>query len=1077
MTNITAIPEPPGYPLLGNLLDIDPDVFVSSMISLADQYGEIYRLHLGGKPQVVLSSYRLVHEACDESRFKKSISAPLAEVKHGVHDGLFTAMSDDPNWGIAHRILMPAFGPLSIRAMFDEMHELGIQLAMKWARHGSGSSISVTEDFTRMSLDTLALCAMDFRFNSFYKNELHHFITAMADFLFESGTRSRRVPLPSFVYRGRDAKFFSDIQVLRDTAHKVLQQRKKEGESNKRKDLLSAMLNGVDPKTGEHMSDESIIDNLITFLIAGHETTSGLLSFAFYLLLTHPEAYSTAQQEVDKVIGQGKVKVDHMSQLPYLSAVLRETLRLQSPIPILLVEPIKDEIIGGQYFIPAGETIPVLLSKSHLDPAVYGDDANEFNPQRMLDENFDLLNKKFPGCWKPFGNGIRACIGRPFAWQEALLVMAMLLQSFNFVLDDPDYSLTIKQTLTIKPKDFCMRASLRHGLTPTELQYRLAGTSSEISKTILKGAETSQPTVDAVGQKLSIYYGSNSGTCESLARRLAMDASSHGFRADVVDCMDCARGQLSTAQPIVFIAASYEGQPADNAALFVNWLEEMTGDDTLKGVSYAVFGCGHHDWASTFYRIPKLIDHAIQRLGGSKISETGFADTALGDIFSAFELWEDTIFWPSMEMKYNTTAKRNKSRNLNQTNVSLSVEISTPRSSILRQDVKQAHVVENRTLTSALEPLKKYMEIELPPGMTYKAGDHLAILPLNPSQSIHRVMRYFKLSPDAHLTIHSEHTLTIPTNTSIPAYDIFSAYLELTLPATRRNILTLIDATKDQSLRKSLRILATDAYLTEVVAKRVSVLDLLETHPEISLSLASFLSMLPPMRTRQYSIASSSLWSPSHAVLIYSVIDAPLLSDLSKRYLGVATSYLSGLSGGDTLHVSLCSSHMSFQLPSNCEEVPIVMIAAGTGLAPFRGFVQERAAMMHTGRKLAPAILFFGCREPGKDDICREDLDTWVRQGVVSLRQVYSRAPEKSEGCKYVQDRLWNDRNEIMELWDRGAKVYVCGSRALGNETTEMFVKIHLDAAKNSGKEIDEKEVQEWFGKLQNVRYILNIFN
>jgi len=233
-----------------------------------------------------------------------------------------------------------------------------------------------------------------------------------------------------------------------------------------------------------------------------------------------------------------------------------------------------------------------LLAKVHVDPAVYGDDALEFKPERMLDENFERLQREFPNSWKPFGNGMRGCIGRPFAWQEAQLCMAMLLQNFTFVMDDPNYQLAIKSTLTIKPKDFYMRASLRHGMTPTELEHRLAGTpvpseQQPGAKRATNGAKAD----DGSGKPLSIFYGSNSGTCESLARRLASDASAHGFSPKVVSPLDAATQKLPSDHPVVIITASYEGQPPDNAAQFVAWLESLKGQEA-KDVSYAVFACG-----------------------------------------------------------------------------------------------------------------------------------------------------------------------------------------------------------------------------------------------------------------------------------------------------------------------------------------------------------------------------------------------------------------------------------------------------------------------------------------------------
>jgi cytochrome P450 / NADPH-cytochrome P450 reductase len=214
---------------------------------------------------------------------------------------------------------MPAFGPLSIQGMFDEMHDIASQLALKWARNGPGVPIMVTDDFTRLALDTIALCAMDYRFNSYYRDGMHPFIQAMGDYLTESGSRTRRPPLSSIFYRQVDRKYADDIKLLQVTAEDVLKSRKEY--PSERKDLLNAMINSQDPKTGQKMTDQSIIDNLITFLIAGHETTSGLLSFSIYQLLRHPAAYRKAQQEVDDVIGVGPITPAHISKLPYITAV------------------------------------------------------------------------------------------------------------------------------------------------------------------------------------------------------------------------------------------------------------------------------------------------------------------------------------------------------------------------------------------------------------------------------------------------------------------------------------------------------------------------------------------------------------------------------------------------------------------------------------------------------------------------------------------------------------------------------------------------------------------------------------
>lgn len=1023
-----------------------------------------------------VSTQKLVNEACDEKRFAKAVGAVLQEVRNGVHDGLFTAHAEEPNWGIAHRVLMPAFGPTKIQSMFDEMHDIASQLAMKWARHGPSAPINASDDFTRLTLDTLALCAMDYRFNSYYHDDLHPFIEAMGDFLIESGNRSRRPPFTSIFYKTTDERYQQDIELLRETAHDVLKARK--ASPTNRKDLLTAMLEGVDPKTGQKLSDNSIVDNLITFLIAGHETTSGLLSFAFYNLLKHPEAYRKAQQEVDDVIGQGPVKVEHMGKLHYIAAILRETLRLSATIPIIGVQALQEDVLAGKYPVKKGQNVLLLLAKSHLDPEVYGETAKDFIPERMLDENFERLNKEFPNCWKPFGNGMRACIGRPFAWQEALLVMAMLLQNFNFMPDDPNYNLQIKQTLTIKPKNFFMRASLRHGLTPTELEHALSGDKiqsikKQTNSQLPNGKGSSQPE----GKPMSIYYGSNTGTCESLAQRLASDAPAHGFHAATVEPLDAGRQNLPKDQPVVIITASYEGQPPDNAGLFVNWVENLKAKE-LENVSYSVFGCGHRDWASTFHRIPKLVDTKLEAHGASRIVPLGVTDASQGNMFTDFETWEDESFWPAMAEKYGVATQSESDI----VPSGLSIEMSTPRSSTLRQDVKEAIVQDVKTLTAPEAPVKKHIEIQLPSDARYTAGDYLAILPLNPKETIHRAMRRFQLAWDTHITISAQGRTTLPTNISIPVNDVLGAYVELAQPATKRSILSLVEAAKhDEVTREQLKKFATDndTYNQEISSKRVSILDLLERFPTIALPFSTFLSLLPPMRVRQYSISSSPLWNPSRVTLTYSVLDAPALAGGGRHHVGVASSYLASLETGDKLHVSVRPSHTSFHLPVDAEKTPIILIAAGTGMAPFRGFIQERAAQIAAGRTLAPALLFFGCRDPKHDDLYREEMDRWEKLGAVDVRRAFSRSDvSEAKGCKYVQDRLWLDREEVGTLWKKDAKVYICGSRKVGDAVKQVIIRTAKEIhAKEKGTERSDEEVAKWLDGLKNERFATDVFD
>lgn len=147
------------------------------------------------------------------------------------------------------------------------MYDIASQLALKWARQGSNVPITVTDDFTRLALDTIALCSMGTRFNSFYHEQMHPFVEAMVTLLQGSGDRARRPALLNSLPTSDNNKYWHDIEFLRKLAQDLVDARKNNPED--KKDLLNALILGRDPKTGQGLSDSSIINNMITFLIAG----------------------------------------------------------------------------------------------------------------------------------------------------------------------------------------------------------------------------------------------------------------------------------------------------------------------------------------------------------------------------------------------------------------------------------------------------------------------------------------------------------------------------------------------------------------------------------------------------------------------------------------------------------------------------------------------------------------------------------------------------------------------------------------------------------------------------------------
>src|SRR6266571_845987 len=156
------------------------------------------------------------------------------------------------------------------------------------------------------------------------------------------------------------------------------------------RDLLGLMLNAKDPVTGEHLDDTNIRYQLLTFLIAGHETTSGLLSFAIHLLLKHPEVLRKAQAEADRVLGADTPRFEQVAQLGYFDQILRETLRLWPTAPGFTVAPKHDTLLAGRYPVKKRNVLLVLLPALHRDPAVWKE-PERFDPDRFAPDMRDIF--------------------------------------------------------------------------------------------------------------------------------------------------------------------------------------------------------------------------------------------------------------------------------------------------------------------------------------------------------------------------------------------------------------------------------------------------------------------------------------------------------------------------------------------------------------------------------------------------------------------------------------------------------------------------------------------------------------
>src|SRR3954451_23797573 len=325
--DLEPIPHPPGHLLVGNLFDVDTVHLLESLADLARQYGPIYQLQLPGRgSRVIVSGYELANELCDESRFDKMLGPGLSILGEGpVGRGLFTSETSDPKWQKAHNVLLPAFSLDAMRSYFGGMLDLAGQLMQKWGRLNPDDTVDVPADMTRLTLDTIALCGFNYRFNSFYRDTPHPFVVAMLGTLEAAQAATRELPIQRTLNRKRSREVRAHQELMIQTVHHIIQERRASGTLGTVNDLLDRMLTGIDRQTGERLDDTNIIAQCITFLIAGHETTSGLLSFALYALLKNPDVLTRAYDEVDRVLGTNAGALPTFAQahqVPYVYQIL-----------------------------------------------------------------------------------------------------------------------------------------------------------------------------------------------------------------------------------------------------------------------------------------------------------------------------------------------------------------------------------------------------------------------------------------------------------------------------------------------------------------------------------------------------------------------------------------------------------------------------------------------------------------------------------------------------------------------------------------------------------------------------------
>jgi cytochrome P450 / NADPH-cytochrome P450 reductase len=1072
---LTSIPGPKGKPVIGNMLDVPADRVIQTAMKLVREHGPIVRLQTPRGDVVVAAGLDMIDDLCDDERFDKFVGGGQRSVREaGRSAGLFTADTDDPNWSKAHNILLPNFSTQAMRDYLPMMIDIAAQLMQKWERLNPGDEVDVTADMTRLTLDTIALCGFGYRFNSFYRDTQHPFVVAMMGLLQEGQTRSRELPIQTRLHRGRQKQLEQNVAYMESEIAKIIDERRRNLNAESHKDLLGCMLEGVDKRTGEKLSDDNIVAQCQTFLIAGHETTSGLLSFAISFLLKHPDVVARAQAEVDRVLGTDISVLPSYQQLQgltYVTQILNETLRLWPTAAAFTRYPYEDTVVGG-YLIPKGTSVTALTIMLHRDKAVWGDDAEEFDPDHFEPTRRAALPAN---AFKPFGSGQRACIGRQFAMQEAVLVLGMLMQRFEFV-DTFDYQLKIKESLTIKPDGLKITLRLR--------AVRTTGTSPAVAPpAAVDGAAAAAPQTQRSGEghntPLLVLFGSNLGTAEGIASRIAQDGSDRGY-AVTLGALDDHTGQLPHTGALVVICASYNGKPPDNAERFCQWIgDPATPSDAAASLAYSVFGCGNMDWASTYQAIPIFLDAQLDAHGARRAQARGEGD-ARSDFDGQFSEWYANL-WTSLAEVLDLGHEAHQATSTKPRLRLTTMNRQTTNPVVVSYRAQPSTLVVNRELLggngSTDSRSARHIELKLAAGVEYSTGDHLGVLPRNNIDLIRRVLARFGLDAGTYVTIDPTGTGTythLPLGEPAPLLGILGSCVELQDMASRSDLETMARYATDPDEQAELRTMSTiddagkAAYREKVAAPRRTVLDLLGEFPSCDLPFEVYLDMLPPLRPRYYSISSSPAGGSACALTV-GVVKGPARSG-NGEYCGVASGHLEAGIEGSTVFTFVRKPTIPFRPPAN-PHLPMIMVGAGTGMAPFRGFLQERAEQRKEGVPVGPSVLFFGCRDSATDFLYAEELRSFEAAGITELQVAFSREPGQPR--TYVQDLIERNQDEVWDLIAAGAVIYVCGNA----HTMAPGVRAALTQVHQAKTGASPAAAEEWLNELRaSERYLEDIW-
>jgi sulfite reductase (NADPH) flavoprotein alpha-component len=516
-------------------------------------------------------------------------------------------------------------------------------------------------------------------------------------------------------------------------------------------------------------------------------------------------------------------------------------------------------------------------------------------------------------------------------------------------------------------------------------------------------AGAAAPAAVAVKPKVNVFFGSQSGNAESIAKRLVKEAKKQGYETTIAALEKASPAALAQEKCALIVTSTWgEGDPPDNAVKF--W-EQLKSENDLKlsSLNYSVLALGDTNYQH-FCGFGKTLDSRLEALGAKRIFERVDCNV---DFEAGAARWQTGIFEALKSVDLVGGAPQlNGSTNGAAPLLEPAEEKEVGYS---RKNPFSARLVVNRRLTGeGSEKDTRHFEISLKgSGLTYEAGDALGIMPTNSPELVDEILKA--------LQFDGEEEVSGPEGDKMPIR--LALLREYQVRAPHREFLNAM-AEHD----------AADQYLKELINSDVlteldkflwgrEIIDFLLESPGLKFSAEEFVSLLKKLQPRLYSIASSL---KAHPEEVHLTVDTVRYEIHDRERKGVCSNFLAERAGKETPVPVFIQVSKHFRVPEDGDK-PIIMVGPGTGIAPFRAFLEERKANGAKGGNW----LFFGAQKSSCDFFYKEELETYQRDGVLTR---FDTAFSRDQNYKiYVQTRMMENAKELWNWLEQGAHFYVCG--------------------------------------------------